>query len=141
MAMRDYVLHNFWWKLLSLLLAALTWLTIRTALEREQALRQSPLVSRYERSFMDVPVTLVTAATNASRFRIEPATTTVDVSGPADQLQKLQKGDIHAYIDLSDVGDEKQLRRSIKAQVPGELKVDKIEPASTTVERISTATK
>jgi YbbR domain-containing protein len=141
MAMRDYVLNNFWWKLLSLLLAALTWLTITTALQREQQLRQTPVVSSFKRNFLDVPITLLTSPTNTSHFRINPETTSVDISGPADQLQKLQKQDIHAYIDLSDVGDEKVVRRFIKTQVPGELKVDKIEPASTTVDRISTATK
>src|SRR5579884_2660591 len=116
MAMRDYVLHNFWWKLLSLLLAALTWLTIRTALIREQQLRQTPVTSKgFERDFPDVPITVLTTPTNTSHFRLSPATAKVDVSGPAEQLQKLQKQDIHAYIDLSDVGDEKELRRPIQA--------------------------
>ncbi len=35
MSLRDIILHNFWWKLLSLLLAALTWLTIETAFQRD----------------------------------------------------------------------------------------------------------
>lgn len=139
MAARDYLLHNFWWKLLSLLLAGLTWLTIQTALQREQSLRQAPVVGTFSRTFNAVPITLLTASTNNSRFRIDPATTRVDVSGPADVLQKLQEHDIHAYIDLSDVGDEKQLRRNIQAQAPRDLKVDKLDPTYTTVERVSNA--
>jgi YbbR domain-containing protein len=139
MALRDIVVHNFWWKLLSLLLAALTWLTIETALRREQMLRQTPVIGSFSRTFPSIPITLLTASTNANHFRIDPSTVSVDVSGPADQLQKLQERDIHVYIDLSDVGDEKLVRRTIQAQVPKDLKVDNLNPANTTAERISNA--
>ncbi|HWF19860.1 MAG TPA: CdaR family protein [Verrucomicrobiae bacterium] len=139
MALRDIVLHNFWWKLLSLLLAALTWLTIETALRREEMLRQTPVVGSYSRDFPAVPITLLTASTNANHFRIDPDVASVRISGPADQLQKLQERDIHVYIDLSDVGDEKQLRRNIQAQVPKDLKVEDLKPTYTSVERISNA--
>ena len=137
MPLRDIVVHNFWWKLLSLLLAALTWLTIETALKREQVLRQTPVVGSYFRDFPALPVTLLTASTNTNHFRIDPSTASVRVSGPADQLQKLQEPDIHVYIDLSDIGDEKQVRRPIRADVPKELKVDNLNPANATAERVS----
>ena len=137
MALRDFILHNFWWKLLSLLLAGLTWLTIETALEREHKSEQSPVVGAFSRTFPALPITVLTSSTNSNRFRLSPSTVSVDVSGPADQLQKLQEREIHVYIDLSDVGDEKQLRRPIQAQVPQELKVEKLDPISTTAERIT----
>lgn len=135
MAMRDYILHNFWWKLLSLLLAALTWLTIQTALQRERNL--PPVVGSYSKTFPAVPITLMTAPTNTSRFNVTPTTVKVDISGPEDQLSKLQESDVHAFVDLTDVGDEKQLRRPIQAQVPKGLKVDSLQPANASVERIS----
>ncbi|MDB6022529.1 MAG: YbbR family protein [Pedosphaera sp.] len=139
MAAPDYILHNFWWKLLSLLLAALTWLTIQTALQRDETLRQTPVVGSFSRTFPAVPVTLLTSATNANRYLPDVQTVSVDISGPADQLQKLQEREIHAYIDVSDAGDEKQFRRPIQAQVPRDLKIDSLMPVNTKVERITTA--
>jgi YbbR domain-containing protein len=141
MPLRDIVVHNFWWKLLSLLLAALTWLTIETALQREQSqkhsLQEAPIVNSPKRTFFDIPITLLTSSTNTNHFRIDPATTTFDVSGPEDPLLKLQEKDIHVYIDLSDLGDEKQVRRPIRVDVPKDLKVDNLKPANATAERIS----
>ncbi|HZV36940.1 MAG TPA: CdaR family protein [Verrucomicrobiae bacterium] len=141
MPLRDIVVNNFWWKLLSLLLAALTWLTIETALQREQSqkhsLKEAPLVNSSKRTFPAVPITLMTSTMNTNRFSITPATTTVDISGPEDELLKLQEKDIHVYIDLSDLSDEKQVRRPIRAEVPNNLKVDNLTPANATAERIS----
>ena len=45
MAAPDYIFNNFWWKMLSLLLAALTWLTIQTAFQRDQDLRETPVIT------------------------------------------------------------------------------------------------
>ncbi len=67
MAYRDYILHNFWWKLLSVLLASLTWLTIETAFQKDQNLRETPVVTSSRRIFPAVPVTLMTSAVNANQ--------------------------------------------------------------------------
>ena len=139
MAARDLVLHNFWWKLLSLMLAALTWLTIQTALERDRTLKQTPVVSTFSRSFPVVPISVLSSANNTNHYRVDPATALVDISGPADELKKLQEHEIHVYIDVSDAGDEKQFRRNVMAQVPHELRVDNLLPTNAVVERVTTA--
>ena len=73
MAFRDYILHNFWWKLLSLLLAALTWLTIETAFKKEETLRDTPVVTgSSSRSFPSVAVTLLSSAANTGRYTVTP---------------------------------------------------------------------
>jgi len=136
MAAPDYILHNFWWKLLSLLLAALTWLTIQTALQRDENLQQSPVIGSFSRTFTALPITLLNSPTNLTRFKVDPATVLLDVTGPADQLKKLQERQIHVYIDVSDAGDEKQFRRTIQVQVPTDLKVENLTPTYTSVERI-----
>ena len=135
MPARNLILNNFWWKLLSLLLAALTWLTIQTALERDKSLRETPVVGSFSRSFPAVPITILTSSTNTNHYRVEPATALVDISGPAEQLKKLQEHEIHVYIDVSDAGDEKLFRRPVQSLVPHELKVDNLSPTITSVER------
>ena len=137
MPFRDYILNNFWWKLLSLMLAALTWLTIRTAFERDQTLQESPVVTSSTRSFPALPITLMTSSTNPNHYRVEPSTIAVDVSGTEIDLKKLQEKDVHLYVDISNVGDEKQVRRKIEAQAPRDLKITGLSLAYANVERIS----
>lgn len=137
MALREYILHNFWWKLLSLLLAGLTWLTIETAFRKDETLKETPVVTTSKRSFPSVAVTLMTAAGNSNRYIIHPALAYVVVSGTLPDLEKLQPRDVKAFVDIIEAGDEKEFRRNIQAQVPGDLKVVSVNPTNASVERIT----
>jgi YbbR domain-containing protein len=137
MAFPDYILHNFWWKLLSLLLAALTWLTIETAFQKDQNLRDSPVTTFSRRGFAAVPVTVLTSLRNTNEFKVDPVTVAVEVGGAFADLSKIQPQDIKAFVDVTEPAAEKQFRRSIQAQVPKDLKVVEIIPASASVQRIT----
>jgi len=139
MASRDYILHNFWWKLLSLLLAALTWLTIETAFQKDEARRQSPVVTTSTRTFAAVPITLMMPTANTNRFTVNPTTVSVEVSGNANELFALQMQDIKAFVDVSDAGDQKQFRRTIQTQLPGDLKVASLSFTNASVDRITSS--
>src|ERR1700739_102905 len=117
--MRSLILNNFWWKLLSLLLASLTWLTIKTALKKDQAQSVlSPVVTVSKRTFPAVPLTLMTSVSNTNLYHINPPTVSVEVSGKADELEKLQMQQITAFVDVTQLEDEKEVRRDIQVQVP-----------------------
>jgi hypothetical protein len=136
MAFRDYISHNFGWKLLSLLLAALTWLMIQTAFKKEQ---ESPVVTGAStKSFPMVPVTLLSAASNAGRFTVAPATVTVKVSGKQEDLERVQVQDIKAFVDVTETGDEVKFRKTIQVQAPKDLNAA-AEPPMANVERVSSA--
>lgn len=139
MALRDYIVYNFWWKLLSLLLAALTWLTIETAFKKDEAQRQSPVVTTSTRTFAAVPIILLMPTTNTNRFTVNPTTVSVEVSGTASELFSLQLQDIKAFVDVSDAGDQKQFRRPIQAQLPADLKVASLSHTNASVDRITSA--
>jgi YbbR domain-containing protein len=140
MARRDYILHNFWWKLLSLLLAALTWLTIQTEFEKDQDLRETPVVTSSARIFPAISINLLTAPGTLKRYQLDPATVSVEVTGSADDLSRLREQDIFVYVDIRDAGDEKRFRRTIQAHVPHDMSVGHLSPFSTRVERISSST-
>ncbi len=136
MAFRDYISHNFGWKLLSLLLAALTWLMIQTAFKREQ---EAPLVTGAStKSFSMVPVTLLSGASNAGRFTVTPAMVKVSVSGKPEDLERLQLQDIKAFVDVTEPGDEVKFRKTIQVQTPKDLTAA-AEPPMANVERTSVA--
>jgi YbbR domain-containing protein len=136
MAARDYILHNFWWKLLSVLLAALTWLTIETTFEKDRGLRQSPVVTTSTRSFPAIPITVLSSALNTNRYRVTPLYVSVEVSGTPDVLEKLQTKQIQAVIDVSEAPEEKEFRKDIQVQVPKDLRIVGTKPIYVTVERM-----
>lgn len=140
MAYREYILNNFWWKLLSLLMAALTWLIIETAFKKDEAQRQSPVVTTSTRTFAMVPITLMMPTTNTNRFTVNPAAVSVEVSGNANELLSLRMQDIKAFVDVSDAGDQKQFRRPIQTQLPGDLKVASLSHTNASVDRITSFT-
>jgi YbbR domain-containing protein len=137
MRFRDLVLHNFWWKLLSLLVAVLMWLTIQTAFRRDQSLRESPVVNSDTRDFSLVPVKILTSTPNVYHYAADPASVAVEISGSVDDLAQLQEKQVHAFVDVTDAGDEKQFRRAIQVEVPGNLKVENLKPTFATVERVA----
>jgi YbbR domain-containing protein len=137
MKFRDLILHHFWWKLLSLLVAVLMWLTIQTAFRRDQSLRDSPVVNSDTRDFSTVPVKILTLTPNPYHYAADPVAVSVEISGSADDLARLQEKQVHAFVDVTDAGDEKQFRREIQVQVPGDLKVENLRPSSATVQRLA----
>ena len=138
MALRKYIVDNFWWKLLSLLLASLTWLTIETAFQKDQGLRDSPvLTSPSHRSFPAIPVTLLTSPLNQNQYLVDPPTVPVEVSGSDADLKKLLEKEIRAYVDVTDARDELKLRRPIQLQVPDGMQATNVVKTFATVERIS----
>ncbi|MDB6016152.1 MAG: YbbR family protein [Pedosphaera sp.] len=139
MAKRDLILHNFWWKLLSLLLAALAWFTIETLLKKDQSqTAQSPVVTVSTRAFPAVPITLMMSPYNTNQFRLNPPTVSVTVSGGADELEKLQDQQITAFVDLTKIEDEKEVRKDVQVRVTNDFKVVSFRPAVINVERITT---
>lgn len=141
MPFREYILNNFWWKLLSLLLAALTWLTIETAFQKDEARRQSPVVttSASARTFAAVPIILMMPTTNTNHFTVSPTTVAVEVTGMSNELDTLQPQEVRAFVDVSDAGDQKQFRRPIQTQLPGNLKVASLSCTNASVDRITSS--
>jgi YbbR domain-containing protein len=141
MPFRDYILNNLGWKLFSLFLAALTWLTIETTFKKEEkqteSLREAPVVNGSDtRSFPTVPVTLLTTATNAGRFKVTPVFVSVEVSGRREDLEKLQLPDIKAFVDVTETDDAKQFSKAIQVQTPKDFRTAAVPPKAT-IERIS----
>jgi hypothetical protein len=142
MASHNIILHNFWWKLLSLLLAALIWLTIDTAFQRgeQQAKAMEEVETDSRRPFYGIPITLLTSPSNTNRFTITPDVVSVEVgSQDSKALYDLQAGRVQAFVDVTDADDEKQFRRPVQIHVPQEFVVTAIAPTNARVERITSS--
>ena len=139
MALRELVTRNFWWKFFSLLLAALTWVTINASLQRAQERAQSPVVISGTRFFTNIPLTLLTPPSSSRTFRVVPNLVNVQLSGKADDLQRLLPEQVLAFVDVTKIGDEKDVRQPIQIEAPGDFKTE-VTPAYASVERITTTT-
>jgi hypothetical protein len=140
MASRNVILQNFWWKLLSLLVAALAWFLIETEVQKseQQAKSKEEVETDSRRPFYGVPVTLLTPPSNTNRFTVVPGEVAVWVgSKDSKALYELQARRVQAFVDVTDAEDEKQFRKPIQIQVPEEFVVLTVTPTNASVERIT----
>jgi hypothetical protein len=66
MAKRDYILHNFWWKVTSLLLAIIVWMVVHGTSGAGDP------IPRMQRRFPPHTLSLMRAATDKSPTRLTP---------------------------------------------------------------------
>jgi hypothetical protein len=98
MISRQLILHNFWLKLTSLVVAALLWLVIDSTLEDGGgAARHLDDVTTY-REFPRRPVLVMTGMSDRRGYGAEPSEVSVTVRGPADVVERLQDSEIRVFV-------------------------------------------
>ncbi len=132
MAKRDLILHNFGWKVFSVLLAALVWMALSTAEQRAWRLQQSPVINY--RKFA-VSVAVLNRADGAGPFTLTPALVEVEIGGNAAALEKLQPREIAAFVDASTSSEERSFRREVRVAAPAGFRIQAITPAVVVVTR------
>jgi YbbR domain-containing protein len=124
--MRDWFTNDFGWKLFSLFLAVAIWLTVHKIYEEPGA--TSGLVSGNTVTFRNLPVLVVSAASDVRDFRVAPATVAVKVSGSPEVMADLQANQIHAVVDLTDVQSARDLRRRVDVSTPPGVTLVSVDP-------------
>ncbi|MBI3848947.1 MAG: hypothetical protein HY298_01465 [Verrucomicrobia bacterium] len=137
MSLRDYIQNNHWWKLVSLLLATLTWFTIHTALNRDQKLQDSPISTVKTRVFPAMPITIMTAASDARGFKISPEQVLVKVIGKEEKLATLLPQEIGVFVNLTRNQSAIRLRKDVQVRVPDGVIVVSVDPDKVDVEPIA----
>ena len=129
MAKRDYILHNFWWKITSLLLAIIVWMVVHGTGG------QTDVIPRAQRKFPHHTLSLMRESTDKRPIRITPSEVEVIVSAPLDVATRLTDNDIQTFVDMGDV-DERNDVVTIRVFVPGArgVRLESITPAEVTVE-------
>lgn len=108
--LRYIFVEDFWWKLFSLALAILIWLTVTFVSEREPG--TAPRV------YSNLPVTVVSSSEDVHAFRVNPSTVDVMLRGDQEALQNLQSKDIHVTVNLTGVTAAEDLREPVTVSVP-----------------------
>ncbi len=115
---RNILLRNFGWKLLSLALAIVIWLTIK-ALSTEQ---------QTERMFINLDIQIVSSTTDVRTFRVEPTKVKVTVKGPPGAVSRLAEREIRVFADLTTADLTQSFRQHLDVAVPNGITVVRLEP-------------
>ena len=116
MALRNWITKDFGWKLFSLFLAVAIWLTVHKIYEEPRPAVGS--VAGDTVTFGDLPVLVVSSASDVRNFRVVPGTVAVKVSGAPEVMADLQASQIHAMVDLTDIQSAGDLRRQVDVSTP-----------------------
>jgi len=121
---RDLILRNFGWKLLSLALAVIIWLTIK-ALSAEQG--------QTERMFVNLPIQIVSGTADVRAFRVEPSFVNVTLKGRPGDLNHLADREIRVLVDITSADVTQSFRRHVDVAVPNGTTILRIEPTDVQV--------
>lgn len=129
MAKRDYILHNFWWKVTSLLLAMIVWIVVHGTGA------VGDVIPRSQRKFAHHTLSLMRETTDKRPIRITPNEVEIIVSAPIMEATRLQDSDIQTFVDMGDV-DGRNGKVRIRVFVPGSrgVRLESITPEEATVE-------
>lgn len=136
--LRNFFFRDFWLKLFSLLLAVLIWLTVwqfaihnnvRPAVALSNAL---PV----ERTFSNIPVLVMSGASDVRDFKVSPGEVTIKVRGEPKKMQELenklrddpQARDIRALVDLTGIEPVQGMRKKIAVTTPPDITFESAEP-------------
>jgi YbbR domain-containing protein len=122
MPLRSLILNHFWLKLISLVLAILIWLTVKSDLGSGEATR----------TFANRPILLLTDNAEHVAVAANPSQASITVRGPTGLLNELTEQDIHVYVRIHDPRQVNGVL-PVHAHVPSGAKVILITPDTATI--------
>jgi YbbR domain-containing protein len=131
MPKREWMTRHLTWKLFSLILAVGLWITVHNLRETPEAV--VPFATVTTVTYTNLPVLAVSAGADVHNAQIVPHIVAVKVSGPADIMAGLQKGDVHVLLNLTGLDSARQLRRNVDVSVPPGVTLDRISPEEVSV--------
>jgi YbbR domain-containing protein len=135
MAWRDLVLNNFWFKLLSFILALMVWFAVDSHLKRQRGSPRRAVPTDEAKSFRR-PVTLLTSANNRRVFQVDPFEVSVRVTGEPARLREVQAEEIQVFVKLIEV-PEPRGSFPVTVNLPRNVTLQEVSPSSVQIEPVS----
>jgi YbbR domain-containing protein len=131
--LRDLVTHNPWQKFFSLLLAALIWSTVHFGIGQDPRVEDA---SGNRRSYQNIPITVLTTASDLNRYQVSPTTVSLTLRGSPEILDQLHPSELEVYVNLTE-NSPLRMKRRIHVNVPPGLQVVLMQPEEVQVEPIA----
>ena len=101
MPLRQLLLHNFWLKLFSLVLASLIWFVVHFDLQNKRDFESELFKDSEELSITNVPVAVLTSPEDKRAFLVRPPRVEVILKGKNADLRLISPGEVRVFVDLS----------------------------------------
>lgn len=124
MPSRELFTNHFWLKLLSLVLASLIWLTVKSSI--------GTTGGEATRTFVNLPILLMTDKSEHVAMITTPSQASVTVRGPALLIQKMAEQEVQVYVRLLDPNSANG-EVPIHAHVPAGTMVALVTPSTVTI--------
>lgn len=128
---RELILANRWQKLFAFGLSVLIWFTVRST-EQLRILEDS---ADGTRTFLNVPIVVLTSATDLGRYVVRPETVEIELRGDPADLRQIPADLIEAYVNLVDLGATPQML-DIHVNPPPGTAVISVTPSRIQVDRL-----
>ncbi len=138
MPLRDFILKNFRWKLIALLLAITVWFFIQPFLPHDIKPTDHSLTDRAIHRFSSHPVMILKAPGDSAVYKVTPSRVEITVRSRPGILNKPSENDIKVFVNLVDVRETVKENKQVFIYGPNrsELNEAKVEPPTVTVERV-----
>ncbi|MBI3881951.1 MAG: hypothetical protein HY301_18055 [Verrucomicrobia bacterium] len=102
MPLRDLILHNFGWKLLSLMLAVAIWLYVDATMPKTGTVKRNPVSGKSSINFhQKFPVMVMTEGGDPHVYTVEPDGVEVTLTGDPETISAISEADVQVLADLS----------------------------------------
>lgn len=128
--MRDWVTKDFYWKAFSVLMAVGIWLTVRRESEAESPPARPVLAPN---TYGNVMVSAVSANGDMRSARVFPQMVTATISGTPEVMNRLQRSQIHAFVNLTGLNSAQNLSRDVEISLPRGATIVNIVPPQVSV--------
>jgi len=120
--LRHLVVDDFQLKVLSLALALMFWVTVSFAIRQKEVLPVTiPAQTMEVRSFFNVPVAVVSAASDVHAFTANPGQIEVTVQGEPRFMEPLQAKNIRVLANLTGIDTSRNPRVPLDVSVPANV--------------------
>ncbi len=136
MTLRDLILNNFVWKLISLILAMLVWWRVNTLVKTEEEQALTPAANLDETQTFNLPVRVLGPARNLGGFAVAPSEVTVTLRGERDALRRVNATNLVVYVDATFALNAKSATLTVMVRPPAGVGVQEIKPPEVRVERL-----
>lgn len=124
--MRDIFIKDFGWKLLSVCVAVVIWLTVHKILSETPDTSPEARVSTL--IYSNLPVRAVSSIANVSGYQLDPAMVEVTLTGPANVMAQLEEAEIQTTVDLTEAATNKLSHAKVLVSPPRGVMVFNVSP-------------
>jgi YbbR domain-containing protein len=126
--LRELLTKDLGLKLFSLALALMIWTTVSVAIQKEVSPVTSLSLVSSERTFLNLPVVILSSADDVRNLKVNPKEVEVTVQGDAKTLNMLSSKDIRVLVDLTGIGAAHDLRKRIEVSTPAGVTHVRVDP-------------